>query len=230
MSIWIDFIDFFFPRFCICCGKKLLPSERSVCLSCVADLPYTGIAGQDRNLFEKNFWGCFPIARAATLFYYKKGGNVAHLVHAMKYHSRRMACVDMGKQMAYEFSRHDFFRGIDYILPVPLHKERLRIRGYNQSQLLSLGISRVTGIPLLTDVVERTHNNVTQTRKSGYERWMNAQHLFVATPRLSCLEGKHVLLVDDVLTTGATIVSLADAIAHVEGIKISVATLAWAKE
>lgn len=225
-----DIKDFFFPRHCVCCGRKLLAGEQIVCLSCLVDLPQTHIGGEAGSTLEKSFWGCFPIERAASLFYYRKGGKVAQILYAMKYHGHQSACRQMGKEMAYEFRNHRFFDGIDCIVPVPLHEERLRQRGYNQSELLAQGISAVTSIPVCADAVRRVHNNSTQTHKSGYERWNNVSGLFALTGSGEQLRGKHILVVDDVLTTGATIVSCCDALSSVEGIHISVATLAWARD
>lgn len=135
----------------------------------------------------------------------------------------------MGEYMAGELCDSGFFEGIDYLLPVPLFSSRLRQRGYNQSELLARGISCVTGIPLCTDAVVRSRNNATQTHKSGYARWQNVDRLFLSTPHAANLHDKHILLVDDVLTTGATLVACADALLGVENIKISVLTLAWAR-
>ena len=229
MNLLNDIKDFFFPRHCVCCGRKLLTGEHTVCLACQVELPRTHISGQPGSALEKSFWGCFPIERAASLFYYHKGGIEAQILYAMKYHGHRLACLQMGKEMAYEFRSHGFFDGVDYIVPIPLHKERLRQRGYNQSELLAEGISSVIQIPLCTDAVQRVHNNATQTHKSGYERWNNVSGLFVSTPLAVRLKDKHILVVDDVLTTGATIVSFCDALSQIEGLRISVATLAWAR-
>ena len=144
---------------------------------------------------ERYFWGRFPIVRASSLFYYAKGGKVAQVLYAMKYHNRRTLCVKMGEWIGSELFPSGFFEGIDFLVPVPLFRTRLRQRGYNQSELLA----------------------------------MNVEGLFRATPEAELLRGKHILLVDDVLTTGATLTACADALSSIEGIRISIVTLAWAK-
>lgn len=206
-----------------------MAGEKALCLSCRAGLPYTGLHCTPSNEMERCFWGRFPVVRATSLFFYKKDGHVAQILYGMKYRGRRKLCIQMGQLMAEELGPTGFFDGIDYLLPVPLHKARLRRRGYNQSELLARGISMYTHIPLCTDAVCRIHNNESQTHKSGFERWQNVSQLFRATDAASSLRHAHVLLVDDVLTTGATLISCADALAEVEGIQISVVTFAWAK-
>ena len=135
----------------------------------------------------------------------------------------------MGRLMAVELQPTSFFDGIDYLLPVPLHPARLHQRGYNQSELLCRGISLITHIPLVTDVLVRTHNNATQTHKSSTERWQNAQGLFAATSQAPQMRNKHILFVDDVFTTGATLSACITALSTVESIQASIVTLAYAK-
>ena len=211
------------------CGKKLLVHESVVCLSCLSDLPLTGFGNTPGNEMERHFWGKFPIERVSSLFYYSKGGVVASILHGMKYYGRRKVCRQMGNWLASELSVTGFFDGIDCLIPVPLHPRRLQHRGYNQSELLAAGISERADIPIRSDVLVRTHNNRTQTHKSGYERWQNTDGLFAITPQAVSLAHKHILLVDDVLTTGATLTACADVLSSISGIRISVVTLAWAK-
>lgn len=229
MNIWTDLRDFFFPRLCVACGKRLLKGEEGLCLSCSSSLPYTYIYNKEGNEMEQCFWGRFPIVRASSLFYYTKGGNVARVLYAMKYHNRKRLCVKMGEWLGHALHPSGFFEGIDCLLPVPLFRSRQRERGYNQSELLAQGIARKTHLPLCNNALYRVRNNATQTHKSGYARWQNVQGLFRLTPGAGCLKGKHILLVDDVLTTGATLVACADALSTIEGIRISIVTLAWAK-
>lgn len=228
-NILHDLRDFFFPRMCICCGKILSAGEEGLCIDCLCGLPHTKLYNTPGNEMDKCFWGCFPIERASSLYYYSKGSKVADILHGMKYFGRKKLCRQMGRYIASELKPFGFFDGIDFIIPVPLHKKRYRQRGYNQSRLLADGISEKTSIPVIENVLYRSHNNTTQTHKSAYERWHNTLGLFVAGPLSDRLKGKHILLVDDVLTTGATLTSCIDSLKEITDIKISVVTLAWAK-
>lgn len=229
MGLLKDLRDFFFPRVCVCCGKLLSSQEEGLCVRCMASLPRTELLNTPENEMERRFWGIFPVERASALYYYARGGNVSNILYGMKYHGRRKLCVQMGRMIAAELMRTGFFDGIDCVMPVPLHKKRLRERGYNQSELLAIGISEMTGIPVETSSLIRKHNNTTQTHKSSFERWENVSGLFDITSRVAVWSGKHILLIDDVLTTGATISACIDALKVIPSIKISIVTLAWSK-
>lgn len=167
--------------------------------------------------------------RATSFLYYAKGGNVRQLLYELKYHGNQEVGEVMGRMMASELMCSHFFDGIDLIVPVPLHQRKKRLRGYNQSECLARGVSVVTGIPMDTKVVIRSRYTDTQTHKGQYARWENVRNLFACIFPVG-LEGKHLLLVDDVLTTGATVVSCADAFRGIPGLRISVLTLALAGE
>lgn len=211
------------------CGKKLLLSEQVLCCDCLSQLPFTRLGNTSGNEMEKIFWGRFPIVKASSLLYYSRGGKVAHILAGMKYYGRQKVCRHMGEILARELQPSGFFEGVDYLLPVPLHPGRLRARGYNQSRLLAEGIAEIAGIPLCDGVLRRVRNNQTQTHKSAWERQENASHLFQLAGKYDMLAGKHVMLVDDVLTTGATLTSCAEVLSEISGIRISIVTLAWTK-
>lgn len=211
------------------CGKKLLVSEQVLCCDCLSQLPFTHLGNTPGNEMEKIFWGRFPIMRASSLLWYSRGGKVAHILAGMKYYGRRQVCRHMGEILGRELQPSGFFEGVDYLLPVPLHPDRLRTRGYNQSLLLAEGISRVTGIPVCDGVLRRVRNNQTQTHKSAWERQENASHLFQLAGDTHVLERKHVMLVDDVLTTGATLTSCAEVLSEIKEIRLSIVTLAWTR-
>jgi len=229
MGLLTDVWEFFFPRYCVICGKRLLQGEQHSCLNCLCALPRIRFRNQENNEIAKLLWGKMPIVRASAFLYYSKGGNVRELLFQLKYYGNQKIGNFLGRCMAKELLSTGFFDGVEGIIPVPLHEKKRKSRGYNQSELLAEGISSVTGIPLLKDVLRRNQYTDTQTRKSNYERWNNVMDVFECTYRehFSC---KHVLLVDDVLTTGATLVACADAFKEIEGLRISVLTLAWAAE
>ncbi len=224
-----DVWEFFFPRYCVVCGKRLLLGEEHLCVECLCALPRIRFQNQEKNEIAKLLWGKMPIGRASAFLYYSKGGDVRELLFQLKYYGNQKIGYFMGRCMAKELISTGFFCGIDGIIPVPLHDKKRKSRGYNQSELLAEGISSVVRIPLLKDVLRRKQYTETQTHKSNYERWNNVQDVFESVS-LERLSNKHVLLVDDVLTTGATLVACADALRGAEGIRISVLTLAWAAE
>lgn len=227
MGIWNDLWELFFPRCCLLCGARLSKGEEHICSKCFAGLPRTGFHRCPDNDMEKALWGKLPIGRAAAYFFYAKGSDVARLLYELKYYGNYRIGRFMGRCMAADLCRDDFFRGIDFVIPVPLHGKKKRMRGYNQSEMLAEGISSVTGIPVFRSLLVRAQYTESQTHKGSYARWMNVKDVF-ACMDAEMLSGKHVLLVDDVMTTGATIVSCADALSGVPGLRISVLTLALA--
>ena len=211
------------------CGKRLLQGEEHLCLDCLCALPRIRFYSLGNNEMAKLLWGKMPIERASAFLYYSKGGDVRELLYQLKYYGNQEIGHFLGRCMAKELLSSGFFDGIEGIVPVPLHDKKRKSRGYNQSELLSEGISYATNIPVWSNVLRRKLYTETQTRKGNYERWNNVSDVFecVADANFS---GKHILLVDDVLTTGATLVACADALKGIEGMRISVLTLAWAAE
>lgn len=227
MSIWIDLWGLLFPKYCVLCGERLAKSEEYLCFQCLSKLPRVNrLTCQE---MEKNLWGKFPIERAASFLYYTKGGDVRKLLYELKYYHNPLIGRFLGRCMAAELKPLGFFEGIDCIIPVPLHEKKFRKRGYNQCELLAEGISLLTGCKVMQNVLFRSFDTETQTRKGNYERWLNVKDVFTSIP-IKELEGKHVLLVDDVFTTGATIVACADVLKQTPGVRISVLTLALAGE
>ena len=226
---WLDALArLFFPRHCVVCGDCLQQGEEALCMRCNIDMPRTGFHLQRDNEVERMFWGKIPLERATAYFYYSKGSSYRHILHQLKYNGRHDVGEAMGRFMAAELQAAGFFEGIDVVVPVPLHRSKQRARGYNQSECIARGIARVTGIGVDRASVVRLKNTATQTRKSAYERWENVREIF-AVRHPERFAGKHLLLVDDVLTTGATLTACADAFTSVEGIRISILALAVAR-
>ena len=198
-------------------------------MNCLCALPRIHFRNLGNNEIAKLLWGKMPIERAFAFLYYAKGGNVRELLFQLKYYGNQEIGCFLGRCMAKELLSTGFFDGVEGIIPVPLHDKKRKSRGYNQSELLAEGISSVVRIPMLRDVLRRKQYTDTQTHKSNYERWSNVMDVFEGAS-VGRLAFKHVLLVDDVLTTGATLVACADALKEVPGLRISVLTLAWAAE
>ena len=222
---WIsDLIDLIFPRCCMVCNELLSPQERDICLDCMSKLPK--IEKLHLEEIEKVFWGKVEIERATSYIYYHKNSPYNNVIHYLKYKNRP----EPGERLAFiaakEIAETGFFDGIDAIVPLPLSKKKLKERGYNQCDYIAAGISRATGIPVLKGAVVRTTANETQTHKNRDERWKNVEGIF-ALDRPQDIEGKHVLLVDDILTTGATLASCAKTIQAGCNCRISVFTLGY---
>lgn len=215
-----------FPRVCPLCGRRNPESRQPICPDCLdtqARLLY-----RPRGTIERLFWKRgFPIERAASMYRYNEG-HVRTLIHAIKYHHHPELAIFVARLWAEEMLQTDFFEGIDAIVPLPLHPWRQLRRGYNQSHYIARGLSKATGLPIVRGAVVRRGKATTQTRVSSpAERKMNVEGAFhLKRPEL--VAGKHVLLVDDVLTTGATLTACALALAQASGVRISVFTLAYA--
>ena len=175
------------------------------------------------------FWGLAPIEKAAALFYYHPHSETAQLVYRLKYNNRPDIGEDMGRVMACELQATDFFSDIDVLLPVPLASKRLRQRGYNQSEQLAIGISDITHLPIVSKVLRRKHFQQSQTTLNRWQRQENVTDTFQLKEE-HLLQGKHVLLIDDICTTGATLIACANVLKDIEDIRISVLTLGFTKD
>lgn len=228
LTTFSDIGDLLLPRTCPVCGKVLTSHERYVCQGCMMQLPRTLLHERKFNAMEQLFAGKTPVERATGYFYYEKDNRYASILHTLKYHNRPNLGRWMARQFATEIQPCGFFDGIDAIVPIPLHFTKRAARGYNQSEYIAHGISDVTGIPVIK-TVKAVRPHATQTRKGIHERLLNTQGIFgIRNPQQ--LEGKHILLVDDVVTTGATLLSCAEMLQReVKSIHISLATLAVAR-
>ena len=215
------------PRQCSICGRRLRKWEKILCTSCYNDLPFTYIRGTRSNKVERIFWNQIPIVRANSFMYYTPHSNSNQIFLQLKYLNRPEVGRVFGRIMAMELIDTDFFQGIDAIVPIPLAKDRQRKRGYNQSEMLAQGISEITHIPVDTQSVKRVISNQTQTQLNARERKENVKNIF-ALNESHKLNDKHILLIDDVLTTGATLLSCAQEMANATNLKISIMTLGLA--
>ncbi len=226
MSFLNDFINLIFPRICPACGNLLLKNEKIICLKCFYDMPRTNFHLDKDNPVAQLFWGRVWIENATSLYSFQKRSRYQKLIHELKYNGRQEIGEEMGRIMGYEL-KNTLFASSDLVIPVPLHKKKLKTRGYNQSECIARGLSEVLEIPIDVESVIRIHQSETQTRKSRYERWENVEGIFEVRERKNLLY-KHVLLVDDVVTTGSTLEACATVILQVTGTKVSIATLAVA--
>lgn len=251
-SILAKILDFLFPRFCPVCGGRLMGEEEKVCISCLFSLPSTTTwKSPYENEMTKMFWVQVPIEKCCALFYYSSHAPSSNILYQLKYHDQPELGVYMGELLAQEGERCHFFDDIDAIIPIPLAPKRLRQRGYNQSLEIAKGISKQTHIPIIEDAAIRTIFQSSQTDKARQGRFENVKHVFDLAPKYkpspspsigiqpSPLAGKHLLVIDDVCTTGATIIACCQAIMrgcniHAEckneaHLKFSVLTIGWAK-
>lgn len=217
-----------FPTTCACCGEVLMAGESQLCVDCLSALDTTRSESIPDNATERILMGRTPYVAAMSLYRFQQGNRVQQAVHAMKFHGNCELCLMLGRQLGLALMRGGRFDDVDTLVPVPLHWWRRLQRGYNQSELLCRGISAVMERPVTTDAVVRHRYTRQQSLQQSTQRAHNVDGAFsVRRPHL--LEGKHVLLVDDVMTTGATLTACADALGTVPGIRISVATLAIAQ-
>lgn len=227
MSLLDDFISLFFPRICYACGNSLYKNEEVICTYCRFRLPKTSFHLDPDNPVSRMFWGRAKIEAAAAFFYYRKESKVQNIIHQFKYKGKKEIGPFLGKLYGSYLKDTPIFNSTDLIIPVPLHPKKMRKRGYNQSVLFGSGLSEAMNIALETKSLYRTIASKTQTRKSRYQRWENVENIFgVRNPE--GLRGKHILLVDDVVTTGSTLEACAQALLRVDGVKVSVVTMAYA--
>ena len=218
--------DLIFPELCPCCQLSRPMNNHILCLSCLADLPFTGHEKYPlENETAITFWGRIPLKAACSIFYFNPKGKIRNVLHRIKYEGRKDIAVEMGKLMGQYVEKAEELRTAELILPVPLHPKRKTARGFNQCDFLAKGLSQKTGIPWITDAVIRTRNNPTQTKLNRELRFENTNQLFqVIKPEL--IKNKHLILLDDVITTGATLESFAEVILNAGATSVSIVTLA----
>jgi len=219
-----NLIKLFLPEVCVACGVELLKSELGACLSCLYKIPRTNNFLKENNSVEMLMAGRIPFERIATFSYFTEEGVLRPMIHKLKYYNGKNIGLLLGKMFGEDLLASDFINSIDIIVPVPLHPKKERSRGYNQSELIANGISKATGIPVVPNNLIRLVFNPTQTKRTKTERWKNVSGIFEIND-ITVFESKHILLVDDVITTGSTIEACGYALHNCENLKISIATI-----
>ena len=227
ISILDDFLSLIYPRVCASCGNTLYKNEKVICIFCNYRLPKTNFHFEKNNPVSEIFWGRVNIESASACYYFAKGSKIQHLIHQLKYKGKKEIGIFIGKQYGLDLIDSPQFNTVDIVIPVPLHRKKQKQRGYNQSEQFAIGISGSMKIELDTKSLYRKIASQTQTKKSRFKRWQNVSEIFDVR-QTDSLIGKHILLVDDVITTGSTLEACANALFKVPDVRISVAVIALA--
>ena len=223
-----DIFHLVFPELCVECNDILTENEEQICLSCLCKLPRILFLCEDTNPVAQLFAGRIPFVHATAFFRYLKKSEIPHLTYLFKYCGNKQLAYQLGRQAALALQiEHNTCLQVDMLIPVPLHPKKEKKRGYNQSERICRGLSSVWNIPVRTDILQRKKHTLTQTDKTLYGRWQNMQEVFCLT-NPEALEGQHVLLVDDVITSGSTLISCAKTLRGVADVRISIFGLSLA--
>lgn len=223
----ISVLDLVYPKLCLACGNNLPPLNDLLCVMCQYDLPETRQHEQLENAFTEVFWGRVPIVCGAALYFFSKSGRVQQLIHQLKYKNRPEIGQKLGEYYGRQLVLQPHFQELDAVVPVPLHPKKKHQRGYNQAEAFGKGLAKGMQLPIWPYALRRSTYTTTQTKKSREDRLGNVQRAFLLN-QAKRLQNKHILLVDDVLTTGATLEACASLIVTLEGAKVSLVTLAIA--
>ncbi|MGI4867040.1 MAG: ComF family protein [Janthinobacterium lividum] len=225
-----DFLNLFFPQACLACQEPLVAGERHLCTTCRAELPYTDyhLLPAAQNPLSRRFWGKLPVAHTLSYLRFLQHGRVQHLLHQLKYQGQQEIGQALGQLYGAELATAGLGLEFDLIVPVPLHRRKLARRGYNQADAFATGLAAALPCPSSATALRRTEHTTSQTRKSRTERWQNVATVFeVAEPQ--AIIGRHILLVDDVLTTGATLEACGAVLLAAGASQLSIATIACAE-
>jgi ComF family protein len=221
-----DFLHLFFPHICAGCGSDVIDDKEQLCLKCFSELPSTDFFNHADNPVEQTFYGRLAVRNAAAGYFFTKESLLQHLLIQLKYRNNKDIGFHLGKLLGRMLLESDRFSEVDAMIPLPLNPKREKKRGYNQATALCDGISEVWSKPVIEKVVVRKVFTETQTHKGRISRWQNMDGVFEVTDAAS-IQGKHLLLVDDVITTGATLEACGNEILNVPGTTLSIATLAY---
>ncbi len=218
-----SFLHLLFPHVCTGCGNDILNEETMLCMRCIDAMPETNFDIHPNNPVEKLFWGRLPLISATAQFYFTKESLMQHLMHQFKYKSNKELGLQLGKMMGEQLKQSGRF-AVDALIPLPLFPAKEKRRGYNQATLLCEGMAESMGIPVLNNVIIRPQHTETQTKKGRIERWKNMEGKFILSAP-DAIRNKHLLLVDDVVTTGATFEACGNELLKAENVQLSLASL-----
>lgn len=227
MTVFDDLISLFYPRLCAGCNTPLVKGEEVLCLNCLADLPRTNYHLIKDNPVYQIFIGRVNITQATSFCRFDKGGRLQHLLHQLKYKGNREVGHKMGILFGFDLIQNSLYQDIDAIIPVPLHPKKEKKRGFNQSVEICKGFSESMNRPIILGNLVRDIHTDSQTRKGRFERWENVSGIF-KVKNGDALSEKHLLLVDDVVTTGSTLEACCEPLLKIPGVRVSIATLASA--
>jgi ComF family protein len=223
-----DFVSLLFPELCAACRESLVANEYLICTDCLYNLPFTNFQLFPDNIVAQQFWGKIELEGAYSLYYFSKGGKIQNLMHQFKYRGMKQIGNLLGNIAGEQLIKNKVYSTIDMIIPVPLHKKRMIQRGFNQSLCFAEGLSGKLSAAVENNNLVRLTATETQTHKSRFARFENMQDVFIIK-NPEKLINKHVLLVDDVITTGSTLEACGAQLLKIEGLKLSIATIAYAE-
>ncbi len=226
MQILKDFFNLFYPNLCAVCENRLIVREKTLCTICRHDLPLINYESYSNNKITEIFYGKIPIEKAISFLYFRKKGKVKEIIHQLKYKGNEEIGTFIGSWFGEILKENNIFNDVDYIIPVPLHNKRFKQRGYNQVSKFGECLSELLNIPFKEKILLRTSSTNTQTFKERFERFKNLETKFLLTD-INLFKNKHILLIDDVITTGATLEACSKELLKTKGIKISIATMAF---
>ena len=221
-----SFLHLLFPHVCSGCGSDLISEESVLCMHCLANMPETNFHLHPNNPTEKKFWGRLPLVSATAQYYFTKESLMQHLMHQLKYKGDKELGKQLGRLMGNDLLASNRFNKIEALIPLPLFPAKEKRRGYNQATILCEGIAEVMNIEVFSDVITRTQHTETQTKKGRMERWINMEGKFeLLQPEK--IKNKHLLLVDDIITTGATLEACGQELMKAPNLKLSLAAFCY---